>query len=217
MPKPPKSRRAQDLRRRPGTRVRYDRVLIVCEGQKTECNYFEEIRIKARIPTARIHVLPSAIGTDPKSVVQSAEDLFHSKGKCFERIYAVFDRDDHLEYANAIHMAEARRTRFRNEARQAVTFEAIVSVPCFELWLLPHFVDVQVWMHRDKALSDLKVHIPGYTKGMTNVYDNTEPNLSTAVNRAMALKSRFQRIPGDEPYTDIHELVVLLLNLRRPR
>jgi RloB-like protein len=129
-------------------------------------------------------VLPSSIGTDPKSVVESAEGIFHSEGRRFERICVVFDRDDHLEYANAIHMAEARITRFRNDERRTVFFEAIVSVPCFELWLLLHFSNVQSWIHRDRALSELKVYIPNYAKGMPNVFDATEPHLSTAVDRA---------------------------------
>jgi hypothetical protein len=94
-------------------------------------------------------------------------------------------------------------------------FEAIVSVPCFELWLLLHFSNVQSWIHSDRALCELRVYIPNYAKGMPNVFDATAPHRSTAVDRATSLKHRFQRLPGDEPYTDVHELVMVLLSLRR--
>jgi len=207
MARHPRSRRSRDLRRRRGNRPPYDRVLIVCEGLKTEPYYFGEIRQKAKIPSAYIYVVPSGMGTNPISVVKYAEAVFNDKGKGFERIYAVFDRDDHQDYANAIHMAEARNGRLRNEEKQPVTFEAIVSVPCFELWLLLHFLDVRSWMHRDSVLKQLRNYISDYEKGMPNLFGMTEPALATAIDRASALKRTNQRIPGEELYTDVHELV----------
>src|SRR5271166_2217598 len=134
MARNPKAKNYRDLRRRVGNRPSYDRILIVCEGEKTECNYFKEIRRKARIPSAHVHVLPSDLGTDPRNVVRSAEEAFDNNGRAFERIYAVFDRDDHQQYETAIQMAVARNQRLRNNERQTVLFVAIVSVPCFELW-----------------------------------------------------------------------------------
>jgi hypothetical protein len=113
MPKNPRARYSGDLRRRAGNRPLYDRILIVCEGQKTEPNYFKEIRQKARVPTAQVVVLPSDLGTGPRKVVQSAEAEFNARGKAFERIYAVFDRDDHPQYETAIQMAEARNGKSR--------------------------------------------------------------------------------------------------------
>ena len=215
MAKNHRAKSVRDLRRPKGTRSSYDRVLIVCEGEKTECNYFDEIRQKLRIPTAHIHVVSSELGTDPKSVVRSAIEAFSNKGNGFERVYAVFDRDDHAEYANAIHMACSKDKRLRNDQRQPVRFEATVSVPCFELWLLLHFSEVQSWIHRETLLKRLREHISDYEKGMPNLFSLTESNLTTAIDRAKLLKKTYQRIPGDEPYTDVHELVEFLLTFRR--
>src|SRR6266481_22630 len=108
MAKNPRTRNSRSLRRRVGNRPPYDRVLIVCEGEKTECNYFEEIRQNARISSAHVVVLPTDLGTDPRKVVESAQDVFNQKDKAFERVYAVFDRDDHPHYETAIQMAVAR-------------------------------------------------------------------------------------------------------------
>ena len=44
----PKERQARQLERKLNRRASYDRILIVCEGSKTEPNYFEEIRISVR-------------------------------------------------------------------------------------------------------------------------------------------------------------------------
>jgi RloB-like protein len=217
MAKNPRFRSARDLRRYAPKRPPYDRILIVCEGEKTERNYFDEIRQRFRISAAHIHVIPSESGTDPKSVVNSAEEEFNRKGKSFERVYAVFDRDDHINYANAIHMACARDKKLRNDEKQPIAFEAIVSVPCFELWLLLHFSDVRSPMHRDALFKQLKTHIPDYEKGMPNLFEQTECNLTMATDRAKMLKKTFQRIPGNDPYTDVHELVEVLMALRSLR
>ena len=89
------------LRRGQPTREPYDRILIVCEGEKTEPNYFHEIRQEARLSTLHICILHSQEGTQPLQVVRSAE-LEFQKTKQFEKVFAVFDRDDHATYANAI-------------------------------------------------------------------------------------------------------------------
>jgi hypothetical protein len=216
MARNPKAKNSRDLRRHIGTRPSFDRVLIVCEGEKTECNYFKEIRRKARIPSAHVHVLPSDLGTDPRNVVRSAEEAFVNNGRAFERIYAVFDRDDHQQYETAIQMAVARNQRLRNDERQPVLFEAIVSVPCFELWLLLHHADLRSWIHRDVVLNQLRTHIPDYEKGMPNLFTLTESLLSVATGRATSLKLNHGRIPGEELYTDIHELVEYLISLKVP-
>jgi len=57
----PRERQAQKLARKKASRGRYPRVLIVCEGKKTEPNYFEEIRREFRLHTANVRVLPSVL------------------------------------------------------------------------------------------------------------------------------------------------------------
>src|SRR5215468_5284185 len=100
------------LRRGQPTREPYDRVLIVCEGEKTEPNYFNELRQEARISTLHIRILHSD-GTQPLQVVSCAEAEFQ-KTKQFEQVFAVFDRDDHTTYANAIAKAESLNGKLKN-------------------------------------------------------------------------------------------------------
>lgn len=186
----------------------------MCEGSKTEPNYFEEIRRKDSLSSAFVVILPSDLGTDPISVVTYAEQVFYAKGKAFEHVYAVFDRDDHRNYANAIHMAAAKNLKLKNDEKQEVVFEAVVSVPCFELWPLLHFQNARSWIHRDTVLQQLRVHIPDYEKGMSNLFEVTESAISVATPRAESLRQNHQRIPGNELYTDVHELVKFLTSIK---
>ncbi len=192
----------------------YDRVLVVCEGAKTEPNYLHEIRRAERLASAYVRIIPSELGTDPLKIVESAIAEFE-RTRAFDRVFVVFDRDDHLGYANAIAKAQAKDKKLKNDEKKPVGFEAVVSVPSFELWLLLHFHDQQSWLHRDEALERLRQHIPGYAKGMGDTFAKTKAHLDVATARGANLKARNSRLPGDdEAYTDVHELVAALLALR---
>ena len=108
----PKERQRQQLERKRGRRADCDRILVVSEGSKTEPLYFDEIRIEMRLPAANIAVSPGDLGTEPIRVVQYARQLFEQGDKlkgieprAFEQVYAVFDRDDHHTYFDALKLA----------------------------------------------------------------------------------------------------------------
>jgi hypothetical protein len=213
MARHPRAKSGHALRRKAPKRPPYSRILIVCEGAKTEVNYFEEIRQEARLPTVNVRVIHSPLGTEPRQIVEGAEAEF-LKSKGFEKVYVVFDRDQHLTYANAIAMAEARNGKLKNDEKKPVSFEAIVSVPCFELWLLLHFISITAPMHRRVALAQLQEHFTGYEKGKCGTYAATSANLAVATQRATALTQRFSRLPGTDAYTDVHILVDTLRTLK---
>jgi hypothetical protein len=70
-----KAKRQQDTVRRNANRKPYDHVLIVCEGEKTEPYYFEEIRVHLDLDSANIKI-DGSCDSSPKSVVDYAEDVF---------------------------------------------------------------------------------------------------------------------------------------------
>lgn len=218
----PKDRQLRRLdRQKQAQRTGCDRILIVSEGSKTEPLYFEEIRIGLRLPAASIAVVPGALGTEPIQVVQYAKGLFENGDKhkgveprAFEQVYAVFDRDDHRTYFDALKLAESLDGNLRNDNKQSVIFKAIASVPSFELWLLLHYEDIQAPIHRDEVMQRLKQHIPGYEKGEGGAFDTTRGQLGAATQRAQTLAEKFTAYSDPEPYTAIHELVTLLTALR---
>lgn len=217
----PKERQRQQLERKLGRRASHDRILIVCEGSKTEPNYFGEIRQAYRLHTASVQVHPSALGTDPVQVVQYAKELFEfgdkNKGiqpRAFEQVYAVFDRDDHRSYFTALSMAESLNGKLKNDGKQQVRFQAIASVPSFELWLLLHYEDIQHPIHRDEVLRRLHTHMAGYEKGNTRTFNTTHAHLPLAIQRAQALAAKFNAYTAPEPFTAMVELVQRLTQLR---
>jgi hypothetical protein len=155
----PKHRQEQrDLRRRAAVRQAFERLLIVCEGEKTEPQYLNEIRQDLRLATAHVQVQPGHFGTAPLQVAQYAEHLFlhgsraHGiEARAFDRVLVVFDRDEHRTYHQALDKVAALDGRLTNDEKQRIPVQAVVSVPCFELWLLLHFEDVQAPIHRDEV------------------------------------------------------------------
>lgn len=217
----PKERQQAQLARKQGRRASFDRILIVSEGSKTEPNYFLEIRVAHRLHTANVEVQPSEWGTAPIQVVQYAQRLFEDgdrhkniQRRAFEKVFAVFDRDDHGSYHEALTLADSLNGKLRNDAKQPVSFQAIASVPSFELWLLLHFEDIQAPLHRDEVMRRLKRHIPGYDKGAGNAFYITSEHLAIATQRAERLAARFSARTDPEPFTAIVELVKLLTTLR---
>jgi len=214
----------RQLRRKAAKEVRrasYARILIVTEGSKTEPLYLEEIRAAHQLHSANVEVQPGQLGTAPIQVVGYARQLFAEgdlyKGirpKSFDQVYAVFDRDDHDSYFNALNLAKSLDGKLRNDDRQPVSFKAIASIPSFELWLLLHYEDIQAPIHRDEVMARLKLHIPGYDKGAGGAFDITRDRLTMATQRAHALAAKFNAYADPEPFTALHELVTLLTTLR---
>jgi hypothetical protein len=217
-----RARQRKQLERREAWRVSQDRILIVSEGSKTEPHYFKEIRAAYRLRTASVEVRFSELGTAPIQVVQYGEQLFRDgdlhKGirpRNFDQIYAVFDRDDHKSYFDALDLATSLSGKLRNDNKQSVRFKAIPSIPNFELWLLLHYEDIQAPLHRDEVVARLKKYIPGYRKGDKNAFSNTRDCLDAATRRAQALAERFDPYTGTDPYTAIFELVNILMALQK--
>jgi hypothetical protein len=216
----PQIRQRAQLERKRSRRASYERILIVSEGSKTEPLYFCEIRSAKRLSTINVQVYASALGTQPSQVVEYAKQLFEegdlNKGirkRAFEKVFAVFDRDDHSTYFNALDQAQSLDKRMRNDLNQIVEFRAIASITSFELWLLLHFEDIRHPLHRDDVMVRLKKYIPDYEKGGGGSYARTSKSLDTATSRAKLLKQRSNAFIDTEPYTDIHELVEILNGL----
>lgn len=218
----PKHRQqARDLRRRAAVRQAYERLLIVCEGEKTEPQYLTEICREKRLSTAHVHVQPSGFGTEPLQVVEFADQLFRQgdrargiEARAFDRVFAVFDRDEHRSYHQALDKVAALNGRLINDERKKVPVQAIASVPCFELWLLLHFEPIQAPLQRGEVYDRLRVHLGGYDKGQPGNWARTRDSLEIATQRAETCAAATTVHDGNEPYTDMGGLVAALLGLK---
>lgn len=199
-------------RRQVGKREPYDRVLIVCEGEKTEPRYFDDLRVDLRLASANI-VVTGESNPDPLSVVTYGLDLFEDDGE-YDRVIFVIDRDTHPE--NNYNKARRLVTRARKKGVQAYL---TVSHPCFEYWILLHFED-SARGYTDpnspcrQVISDVRKHLPQYGKGMTALYDKTKPNLDDAIERSKRRWKQARSTRRMNPSTRIHQLVTYLQNIR---
>lgn len=178
-------------------RERSPRVLIVCEGAKSEPGYFEQLRHAERLPI-RLMVVPA--GT-PKTVVETAVELksralaSRDAGDRFEQVWCVFDIDQHPKVPDAIQQARAHG------------ISLAVSNPCFELFVLLHFQDQTAPIHRHKTQSLCRKLMPGYQKNL--LFETLAPLVEDALARTAALDERHERnrTPGANPSTGVHRLV----------
>ena len=202
-----RTRDAESFRRRAPTREPYESVLIVCEGGKTEPNYFGSLRTLYRLSSANIRITP-AVGTDPMSVVTFAEH--EAAQDDYDRIFCVFDRDEHATYNAAL----ARITELDK-------FVAIASWPCFEVWILLHYRYSSAPIERagklsacDRAIREIRNHFPGYTKGSKGVFGELQPLLDEAIRHAHQLCHDNEQTGSVNPATNVQELVEFLIRLK---
>lgn len=211
----PKLRQAAKLARKKPSRCSHDRILIICEGKKTEPQYFTEIRQYYRLNTAYVSILQSDYGTSPQQVVDYARDKCLETNQ-WEQVFCVFDRDDHLSFNTALQSIKALDKKHKNEFKEPIRFKATPSIPCFELWLLLHFECITKEMHRDEVYRNLSRPglLPGYAKGCNGYFKRTMDRLSNAYINAERTKQERLRTGRENPFTMVDELVKLLTGLR---
>jgi len=211
-----KAKSAKQLKRRPPRRAAYEKILIVCEGEKTEPYYFEGAREHYGLSTVNVEVRGDS-GSDPLSVVRFARQRYREEkdaGDAFDKVYCLFDRDSHSTYAQALDMLVA--------ATPKETFFAIPSIPCFEYWILLHFefstqpfTEIPGASAGQQVLRQLKKYMPGYEKGLRTVFSDLIGQLDFAINNAKRVIWAGEQTGSDNPSTRVHELVCYLQRLKK--
>ena len=201
-------RRAETYRRRGPQREPYDFVLIVCEGGKTEPQYLDGLKQAFKLSSANIRVT-SADGTDPVSIARFAQRLVDKEGG-YDRVYCVFDRDGHANFEEG--MALVRQ----------LGYQPIVSWPCFEIWVLLHFLYSTAPFNgaRGQSACDLVVrevrrYFVGYAKGLRGIYAHLDSKTGDAITHAKWLLRHNISTSSYNPSTAMHELVDYLQKLKR--
>ena len=204
----PKRRPHRNFQRRPSHRSPKARVLVVCEGERTEPLYFEAMRDRLRLNTL---VVKATKGVDPRTLVNMAREEERKErrnGERFDFVYCVFDRDSHPQFDEASKTALDRGSKLAR------------SWPCFEFWLLLHFEVVRAPYARkgsvspcDACIRDLRKYLPEYSKGDHTTSDALWPRLEDAIENADKAAADAAATGEPNPSTEVHKLVVLLRNL----
>lgn len=177
------------LRRRRAQREPRQRFVLLCEGRNTEPSYFGALRRTCSSALIGVEIVPGAgvPYTIAAKAVERARSLGISRRRrnSFEeadQVWAVFDRDSHPRFAEAIALCESRGVRVGR------------SNPCFELWLILHERDHTRHEGRDRMQSILGELRPEYDKerGKTPDCEDLISRVKHAERRAEELLRRRQ-------------------------
>lgn len=206
-----KDRSHERARRAQNKRSPHDKVLIVCEGRQTEPNYINALRRHCGLNAANFEIRRT--GMSPVRVVQCAIDEYKQSmkmGDAFDKVFCVFDRDDHFDYDRALSRLHDREK-----------FTAITSMPCFEYWLLLHFqystkpyTSMAGKTAADQAVDDLKKHLPQYKKADKKIFSAVKEHIPRAKQHAKRSLKAAEKSGTDNPSTRVHLLVEYLEGLK---
>lgn len=180
------------------------RILIVCEGEKTEPSYFRAFPEK---PDVFDSLDIKGIGNNTVYVVNKAIELRDKaikEGNPYIETWAVFDKDDfpQKDFESAIKIAAENK------------IHVAYSIECFELWYLLHFNFYDTGMHRTDYFDKLSILLKQkYEKNNENMYSLLKSRIDTAIKNASKLHVKQMLLPIQEqnPVTLVYELVQKLI------
>lgn len=221
-----RQRERQEKRRLEGQKAKRLWYLIVCEGEKTEPNYFTSL--KESLPKGVLDVYKIDIdgtGYNTESLVNKAIQLKakyerDSIGRLIDKLWVVFDRDSFIPQAFNNAIQRCKRKHFDN-----CKVEAAWSNEAFELWYLLHFHYYNTGISRaqyqsliEKNFRDKGIVNYVYQKNSTEMFNLLEQygDKNKAVRYARQLRETYngeQNYADHNPCTTVDKLVAELLNL----
>jgi len=168
-----RKRKGTPSRRRGETRKPSLRILIVCEGEKTEPAYLGHLLQILQLGSVKV----KGLGKDPVKLAEYGRD----RAEEFDKVFIVFDRDQHSN------IPAAQAIISQNEMKE------IISSPCFEFWLLLHFLHTTASFTDCRAVKAALKEQQGfsnYSKLDSKHCDILMPRLEQAMaNAALVLQS----------------------------
>ena len=117
-------------------------ILIVCEGERTEPNYF-----KAKIDDRHSKVIQVDVegeGRGTLSLIKKTIKLRDRSNKVYDKVWAVFDKDDFRDFNESIKLAKENKV------------ECAWSNESFELWYCLHFLYLDAGVNRSQYIEILE-------------------------------------------------------------
>ena len=199
-----KDHRSPDLSRRQGVREIKQPFLIVCEGEKTEPDYFKAFRMTA----ATVKAVGQAMNTMTLvSKAISIREADQKRKKVYDQCWVVFDKDDFpaKDFNQAIQFAE------NNGFRVAYSNQA------FEYWFLLHYNLYTGAIHRNQY-KDMLTKLTGIPYSKSEGYGAVMYNLllsrqQQAINNAETVLAEISHgNPAEEESSTTVQRLVIELN-----
>lgn len=186
-------------------------ILIVCEGEKTEPNYFKSITTTKYTDVMKVDV--EGEGRSTVSLVQKAIEIRNKSVKTYDRAWAVFDKDNFTDFNEAISLAK------KNNIQSAWSNES------FELWYCLHLNYLNTGVPRSQYIDILEREIQKRTKNKGYKYKKNDPDMysllkqigdeNLAIMNAKKLEAFFEgdsNFENHNPCTMVYKLVEELNN-----
>ncbi len=198
----PRQRGTKALNRRaPQTRER-DRFVIFCEGTLTEPLYLKAF---ASLPQVRsVATLDiRGLGYEPRRLVEEAKSVKRSERNQWIGVteyWCVFDVEaptPHARLNDAVQMARDNGIK------------VAISNPCFELWLVLHYVDHDGWINNDDCSSLRRRQDKSQGKRLDGaVYMSRRHHAIERARRLATMHVRANRqLPDDNPSSSLYLLM----------
>lgn len=134
------------------------------------------------------------------------------KNDSYDKVYCIIDRDKHPNFHQALQKATGNK------------IEVIISIPCFEYWLLLHFeytscpFQVVQGSNCNEVIKALKKHWSEYEKGtdFKYYYHLLKRNQNKAIAHAKQRETECQHesLENRNPYTQMYSLIEYLNTLK---
>lgn len=176
--------------------------LIVCEGEKTEPNYFKKFPVNTRVINLDIR----GEGKNTRSLVDKAIELKNSSEYDeSNRFWCVFDRDINGRNSNDAQNFNAAMTLAKNNG-----IKVAYSNDAFELWYLLHFDFHNAGISRQRYQNMLTNKLGHeYKKNSETIYEELKSRQQNAIKHAKRLLQEYEppNPETDNPSTTVHLLV----------
>lgn len=207
-----KSRPSSQLTRKSRGFNELPRILLVCEGAKTEPNYFNSLIRTLGLRAASIIVVGAECESAPISVYEYAARRFKEE-RGINEVYCIFDRDRHQTFDAACDAIQRHPSQ---------KFRAIISDPCFEFWLLLHFkytrkpfVAQGGRSPGEVVLKELLEQWPDYAKGKLDVFASLKDTLDKASTGSRMARADATSTGERNPSTEVDILIDRLTALAK--
>lgn len=183
--------------------------LIVCEGKKTEPNYFNGLKkqinekygnkVDVLIPNIEI----KGTGMNTTSLVKYTQKTVNHSNKVYGQVWVVFDKDDYSD------------EQF-NKALANCDYQVAWSNPNFELWLLAHLKKINKYVSKDKVLDELskefkKNGLGNYNKNDAKIFEKItkDGKLHTAIENCKYMEelNKDGQASKRNPMTKVYKIV----------
>ena len=198
--------------------------LIVCQGEKTEPEYFNGIQMK--INSKYKNKISIEILSDNSSCMKMLNVAKNKVKKDknnqikYKHVWLVYDKDDFPsdEFDNIIKKVEKINRKNKELKNDEPIYHVLWSNQCIEFWFLLHFIDLRVNIDRKKYIGKIsenfkKFGIKGkYKKNDNLIYKKLEDFQLDAIKRAKDIINENKgKTPSNiAPGTNVYEIIEYL-------